>query len=447
MLQALDSLPNSVYWSAPADLDSDFTAEDPLALDYLGQQVGLWLFPGFTTRTGRAQNYAMVLYGLHLAGRACERYGVPASDDARTEFFQRWERFWALATLEANGGPLSRGDSDAMRGVRGATRAWFEGDRPLPLDFPLISRQSELGSLGAYLSSLRTYGLVFAGTLRPTPAAKAIIDAFWDEPDENQAVPQYEDYALAALDTSKLKIGRKHGRITLRKAGKMSRLSSLTRRQRVKQQDRLWRALFLNAHDDSTLALSHQLIAAADDEALDAEALLEGMEAGRWGALPAALREKVHAAVVFGRLAQELLSRFNRAYEHVHSAGWVCGAGDAARAAFPAEEAASLAAACGAVLEAPGSKAFGKLQFHGKPMLRLLAELPGASSTTALDRLLRYHRAVQRSRRGGGAWLRQQDDKLLLQVTSYNGYKSEAQFPGFKLSVVERLLHDLGRVG
>ena len=61
MLQALDTLPRTLYWSAPLDVDSDFTAEDPLALDYLGQQVGLWLFPGFTTRTGRAQNFAMVL--------------------------------------------------------------------------------------------------------------------------------------------------------------------------------------------------------------------------------------------------------------------------------------------------------------------------------------------------------------------------------------------------
>ena len=64
--EILDGPPAGLFWSAPLASDSDFTAEDPLALDYLGQQVGLWLFRGFTTRTNRAQNYAVVLYGLHL---------------------------------------------------------------------------------------------------------------------------------------------------------------------------------------------------------------------------------------------------------------------------------------------------------------------------------------------------------------------------------------------
>lgn len=40
-LVALHALPDGIFWSAPLALDSDFTAEDPLALDYLGQQVGL----------------------------------------------------------------------------------------------------------------------------------------------------------------------------------------------------------------------------------------------------------------------------------------------------------------------------------------------------------------------------------------------------------------------
>jgi hypothetical protein len=53
VLQALDNPPTELFWSAPLTSDSDFTVEDPLALDYLGQQVGLWLFRGFTTRTKR----------------------------------------------------------------------------------------------------------------------------------------------------------------------------------------------------------------------------------------------------------------------------------------------------------------------------------------------------------------------------------------------------------
>ena len=125
MLEALKSPPVGMFWSAPLASDSDFTAEDPLALDYLGQQVGLWLFRGFTTRTGRAQNYAVVLYGLHLADKAVRKYGYAGDDETRTWLFERWERFWALATLEFRSGQLSRGNEDAMHGVRGATRACF----------------------------------------------------------------------------------------------------------------------------------------------------------------------------------------------------------------------------------------------------------------------------------------------------------------------------------
>ena len=99
-LEALKTPPEGLFWSEPLSPESDFKKEDPLALDYLGQQVGLWLFRGFTTRTGRAQYYAVVLYGLNLADKAVLKYGYPGDDGTRTRLFERWERFWALATLE-----------------------------------------------------------------------------------------------------------------------------------------------------------------------------------------------------------------------------------------------------------------------------------------------------------------------------------------------------------
>ena len=85
-LNTLRSPPDGLFWSEPFALDSDFKKEDPLALDYLAQQVGLWLFLGFTTPTNRAQCYPMVLYGLHLVSayehghpRLCEHLaGVTA---------------------------------------------------------------------------------------------------------------------------------------------------------------------------------------------------------------------------------------------------------------------------------------------------------------------------------------------------------------------------------
>lgn len=148
VLASLGGPGRSLCWVAPAAEGSELATEDPLALDYVAQQVGLMMLPTLTTRSSRAQAFAMVLYGLDLAERAIRRSGAPATDDSRRGLFERWERFWALATIEYRDGGLARGDEDAMRGVRGASAAWRSGSAALPLDFPLISRQQELGNLG-----------------------------------------------------------------------------------------------------------------------------------------------------------------------------------------------------------------------------------------------------------------------------------------------------------
>jgi hypothetical protein len=446
VLQALKQLPAGLFWSAALASDSDFTAEDPLALDYLAQQVGLWLFRGFTTRTSRAQNYAVVLYGLYLADKAVHRFEYPGDDKTRTRLFERWERFWALATLEFRNGQLSRGDGDAMRGVRGATRAWFPGDKSLQADFALISRQNELGGLGAYLSSLREYGLVFPGSLRITPTAQEIVDAFWSEKAERDWSRQYEEYALGALDFDATSIPRSNGRLTLAGLGDRSRLSCLVRRNRSEQQLRLWNALFAGARDGSTLPLAECLIAAHKDRVDDPEMLLEGMMTGRWRSLTSDNREKVRGALLFGRVARLLLRRFDRAYGYIDEHGWVADFEAVAAACFPDSEAADLRRACAALLEAPESRRFGSLQFHGPDFLTLLRRLVSSSSTASLEHVLAFHRAVQRSRRGGGSWLRAEQGKLVMQVAGYTGYTSEAAFPGLKLNVVRQLLADLGRL-
>lgn len=446
MLEILKTPPDGLFWSEPLESDSDFTVEDPLALDYLGQQVGLWLFRGFTTRTGRAQYYAVVLYGLYLADKAVRKYGYAGDDETRTRLFERWERFWALATLEFRNGQLERGDEDAMRGVRGATRAWFPGTKPLPLDFPLISRQNELGGLGAYLTSLREYGLVFPGSLRVTPAANGILDAFWAEHGERDWSNLYEEYALEALNFQKTTIARKSGRLTLAGLGKRSRLSSLVHRSRTKQQQRLWEALFLTARDGSTLPLAERLIAAHKDGVDEPEPLLKGFLAGRWGALSPEVASKIQVALAFGRLARVLLACFDRAYGYVDQHGWVAEFGTVAEYAFPDNEMKELRSVCAAVLHASDAARFRQLQYHGSELLTLLHKLTSANINDCLEHLFDFHRSVQRSRRGGGSWLREEQGKLVMQVSGYNGYKSEAGFPGFKLNVVRQLLTDLGRL-
>jgi hypothetical protein len=228
--------------------------------------------------------------------------------------------------------------------------------------------------------------------------------------------------------------------------GRRTRLSVLTARKRTAQQDRLWQALFLAARDGSTLPLAHQLIAAHTDAVTNPRALLEGFVAGRWGALPDDVQRKVELALAFGHLARALLERFNRAYAHVDTHGWVADIDDVARAAFPVDEAAQLRITGQAVLQAAEHGRFGKLQFHGPQFLTLLRKLADAPPTEALEHLLAYHRSVQRSRRGGGAWLRSEQRKLVMQVAGYNGYKSEPSFPSLKLDAVRQLLADLGRI-
>ena len=83
VLASLGDPGRSLCWVAPVAEDSELATEDPLALDYVSQQIGLMLLPALTTRSSRAQAFAMVLYGLALAERAIGEYGEPSTDESR----------------------------------------------------------------------------------------------------------------------------------------------------------------------------------------------------------------------------------------------------------------------------------------------------------------------------------------------------------------------------
>jgi hypothetical protein len=200
----------------------------------------------------------------------------------------------------------------------------------------------------------------------------------------------YEEYALDALDFRNAAVPRKKGRVALAGIGSRSRLSCLVRRSRTKQQQRLWEALFLNARDSSTLLLSERLIAAHRDGVIDAEPILKGFLAGRWGDLEPEIVNKVEVALAFGRLARVLLDRFNRAYGYVDEHGWVADFEAVSAAAFPEEEMAEVRSACAAVLEASGASRFRKLPEHGPELLLVLAKLAGAGSRDCLEHLMSF---------------------------------------------------------
>lgn len=446
MLTAHPRLPPFLYVAAPPPLDSEFQVEDPLAFDYLAQQAGYWLFRGFTTRTTRAQYYAVVLYGLHLVGTAIARYGYSDDDDVRRKLYERWERFWGLASLEFGKGDLEAGLEDAMRGVRGVRRAWTGGDRPLPLDFRMISRQIELGALGAYVTSLRDYGLVYPGTLRPTPAAAEILAAFWGEPDDNSRTHLYEEYALAALDLGRRTIERQRSHITLGRVGRQSRLSVLAAEQRTRQRDRLWQVLFERSTDGSTLAISRAIIAADRAKVSDPEEVLAGIVAGRWGEVGESVRECCEAVLRFGRVARTLLSAFVDAYGHVEGVGWSAELAATAAAAFPERRMSQLREELSALALTSAAPRFRRLEFHGPAFARMLEELSACDAATALSALLRYQRAAQRTRRWGDGWLREDGPAITLHVHGWTGADSVPSFPAFKIFAARRLLRDLGRI-
>lgn len=445
VLATLEDPARSLCWTAPVAEDSELATEDPLALDYISQQVGLMLLPALTTRSSRAQAFAMVLYGLSLAERAIAEYGEPATDDSRRLLFERWERFWALATLEYRRGDLARGDDDAMRGVRGATAAWRPGDSPLPLDFPLISRQQELGNLGAYLSPLRRSGLVIDGTLRPSPAALDIIDAFWDEAD-NKHRGRYAEYALLALDRKRTKIERTSASLTLARVGKMSRLTSLVARSRVPQQRRLYEILFERARDPSTLAVS-RLVEAAGKAGVDGpRELLDGALAGRFGVVAAPLRELMVTALRFGDAMHALVTAFDRVYASVEAAGWSAPLVRVTAEALDPAMLLALRRTCGDLLGAPRASELRALPMHGAACMLLAEQLATADVTSAVEALLAYHAAVQRDRRRGGGWIRSEAGTLMLLVTSYTARPDADRFPSYKLDTARSLLMDTGRL-
>lgn len=435
----------ALFWTAPASANNELATEDPLGFDYVAQQIGLLLLPALTTRSTRAQGFAMVLYGLALADRAVAHYGLPATDEERRKRFEPWERFWALAALEYKKG-MPRGDWDTMRGIRGVKAIWKPGDGPLPLRFKMISRQQELGNLGAYLVPLRRAGLVADGTLRPTPAAHEIIENFWDERRDRDHVGRFDDYALTALDPKRAHIDRKHGTLSLATVGDRSRLLSLVERNRAAQQRRLDTAIFERRTDANTQRLA-QIVAEASQRNITAsEHVLDGAASGAFGAVAEPLQSLIVTALAFGRFVQHALNAFDRAYQHIQSAGLMVDTANVVRAVFDANAVKSIADASRALQGSPAVSEIRGFPMHGAACLRLASALTEADGATMLRLLLEYHSVVQRDRRRGSGWIREDREKLLLGVSSYSARAGQLRFPSYKLDAVRVLLCDVGRL-
>ena len=435
-LSPLKHPPDIFIWSESTPTGSEFSVEDPLALDYLGQQVGLWLFPGLTTRTTRAQYYAMALYGLRLAEIAIQHYSYPNTDEIKRKCFERWEKFWALATVENHWGNMESGHIDSMRGIKGALKSWSPHGL-LPLDYKLIERQLELGGLGAYVSSLRYYKLVGEGSYRILPIAEQVLDSFWAGSSWHRT---YESYALRALDFSLDRIERK-SIVKLSTIGDLTRLSSI--RSYPIRQDLLWRVLIEG--DKSTSEIAASLISASNQGIRPSVQFITGLLEGKWGDLSEEVQSNVRFAYKFGQLSALLLKLFNQLYESLLYKGWT-EIKTIAESIFAQDTVAVLHQSCEQLLNESRMQGFRSLNFHGPEFCNLLRDLIRANQIEKLRLLLRFHLRVQRSRRDGTPWVKEDQGQVNLIKTNYNGYKRESQFPNFKFSVVYSLLQDLGKI-
>lgn len=167
-----------VAYTAFDRLDRSSVNEDPLGFfTYATRLADEWL-PGITTRTRRIRYYSMVCSGLHLIEEEFkETVRESTNRDAEiTRLFMRWERLWA-----AWSGSVAS-DGSGMIG-KNKVASLFRDDvfMPRSVDYTFIQRQSDLGALGAYRSSLVEFGLMCKDRIELTYDGQSLGAMFWSQ--------------------------------------------------------------------------------------------------------------------------------------------------------------------------------------------------------------------------------------------------------------------------
>jgi hypothetical protein len=436
---------DNIFWTSPLEISFDFTPEDPLALDYIAQQIGLWLFPGLTSRTSRAGYYPMVIYGLKLCEDAIEKYGLSRRDRAILDLFEIWERFWALAITHYHYGEVP--SEDVMRGVRGVSRAYDNMRSSLSLNYTLLSRQLELGALGAYLSSLRHYRLIEQGGYRPTPLGLEIADSFWFEMDENIQKKVYHSFALKAMDPKRKSIPEKFGILTLRGLGKMSRLSRI--RDRSKMQTRFWNILFQENRDGTTLPLTKVIVEANRKDVTDAKEILGGILGKRWKTpIEPDLMNLVDLAYHCGELMSTLRFLFDNLFKTAVEHGYVINAKEIIPIWLTPKRTKNLNRKIKNLVNSPSFSRLASLPMHGAAFIKFLRQISRSQPKVILAELVRLHDLIQRERTRGRGWLKIQDGKVIVELTSYRAWKDtdEKWMNDFRIGPLRSILADLGKI-
>jgi len=433
-------------WAAPRLESGDFTPEDPLAIDHLQQQIGNLLWPGFTTRTSRAFYYVMVCYGLQIVDDLLQEHGVAANDDNRRAWFERWERLWALAICASFDGAIP--NSDSMRGKNGVVRAWRSRGAHFPLDYPLISRQLELGAMGAYRSSLVEHGLLSPDILRLTPIGAELAERMWANDDAGH---ELDCYVRECLKPGMTDAVDGYGRTTLKSLGRRCRLSIVRQRQDLQAQ--LGGLLIDNHPPPHTLRvlpeMARWLVAARADGVDDPHTFLDQITSGVWGEPSTEVERNARVAVVFGDLASALRACFDRAFRAVLDGGYHASLATVAGACLLDVDATAHVASCLAAWHhTPDAARILQEEAHGGAFVAAAAALDPARPSDFLIHLLNLHRQIQVARGKSGAWLSLEGNRVLLEAGNYRSWSLDGRVwvVGYKHGTLTELLRDLGRV-
>lgn len=433
------------FWTAPLEASPDFSPEDPLALDYLAQQIGQWLFPGFTSRTSRAGYYPMVLYGLSLCEDAAERYGVSRRDRPVQELFEKWEKFWALAVAHYHEGDIPR--EDVMRGLRGVTREYRKMGSALHLDYKLLARQLELGGLGAYLSSLRHFRLVEPGGLRPTPLGREIAANFWFGEDENRNRTRYHSYALYAIDPELSRVPDMHGNLSLWRLGQTACLSRIRERNAIQRE--LWRIMFKENRDGTTLPLVKVIIEAHKKNIADARTILKGILSNRWeSVIEPDLKTLVHLAFHFSEIMTTLRFLFDDLFKSTIERGYVVDVDEIIQVWLSPQRLDRLRVKANNLIKSPRFTKLASLPMHGAAFVKFVRQLSEAPPIDMIYAFIKLHDVIQKERTRGRGWIQIQEDKLIVELTSYKAWRlsDEDWMNDYKIGPIRSILFDLGKL-
>ena len=432
-------------WTSPRLESGDFSPEDPLAIDHLQQQISNILWPGFTTRTNRAFYYVMICYGLRIIDDLMPKHGVTATDDNRRTWFERWEKLWALAICASFDGAIP--STDAMRGKRGVTRAWQSTDR-LFLGYPLISRQLELGAMGAYRSSLVQHRLLSPNALLPTPIGAELGDQMWAK---GESGDKFDDYIGECLKPDTTRAPERYGKTTLKSLGQRCRLSIV--RHRADLQDYLCRVLIDGHPPPAQLRvlpeMSRHLASARKDQIDQPRAFLLGVISGRWGKPSDEVLSNARVALAFGDLASALRACFDRAYQAVLQGGYQASLATTAAACLGETDAIDHVSRClGAWRDTENAASVVRAEAHGPAFAVAAAKLDVSHPQEFLMHLLELHKEVQVARGKSRSWLSLDGDRILLEASNYTSWSLDGRdwVVNFKFWSMSELLRDVGMV-